>query len=102
MRKKKILRVIFFSVACLITVYPVQPTYADGDMGLVVQGVGKTLFSAFQIPACMLQNATTMFPVGLLGGVVQGTYRMLTGTLSGVADIARGGAPYAKYLVFAL
>ena len=77
-----------------------QPAHAD-SMGLLFRGVARTLFSAFEIPRSILEDSTrVMFPFGILTGTINGTLRMLTGTLAGGLDIARGAAPYAKYAVF--
>ncbi len=76
-----------------------SPAYAEVNQ--ILRGVGKTLFSTVEIPKSMIeQSKTTIFPVGLLTGAVQGTYRTVVGTVNGVVDIAAGAAPYAKYLIF--
>lgn len=76
------------------------PAYAD-SIGLIFQGVAKTLFSVFQLPKAMWAYTTELgFPVGLVAGTVLGTVDTVLSTLGGAADIARGAAPYAKYAVF--
>jgi hypothetical protein len=67
----------------------------------LIQGTAKTLLSAFEIPRTMLQHSQQMmFPFGLVTGSVVGAARTVTGTLSGVFDLARGAAPFAKYAIF--
>ena len=76
-----------------------EPAYANP--GLILRGVAKTIFSAFQIPASMMQDSTrVMFPFGLITGAVRGSVKTVVGTMSGAVDLARGGAPYAKYAAF--
>ena len=76
------------------------PAHAQDNIGLVFRGVAKTLVAAFQLPGSILTQSVQQFPLGLITGTVTGTFKMIAGTLSGGADIARGAAPYAKYLVF--
>ena len=78
----------------------VPPAHAADNIGLLMRGVARTVFSAFEIPKQMLASSTTAFPLGLVGGAINGTMRTVAGTLVGATDIARGAAPYAKYLVF--
>ena len=73
--------------------------YAD-SIGLLFRGVAKTVGAVFQVPASMLAGSTQAFPLGLIGGAVGGSMKAVAGTISGAADIARGAAPYAKYMVF--
>lgn len=77
-----------------------ESAYAQDNIGLVFRGIAKTLVSAFQLPGSILSQSIQQFPLGLITGTVQGTFKMIAGTLSGGADIVRGAAPYAKYLVF--
>ena len=75
--------------------------YADGDIGLIFQGVARTFLSVFEIPRAMMEQSTqVLFPFGIVTGAVTGTVRTVIGTLAGAADIARGAAPYAKYMIF--
>ena len=86
----------FFSLSPLI--------YAGtgDDAALILRGTAKTVGSVLQVPASMLADSTqVMFPFGLLTGAVKGTVRAVVGTVSGALDIARGGAPYAKYALLA-
>ena len=81
------------------------PAYAtDGDnVALLFRGVARTLFSSVEIPRTILQNpGGTPFPVNLVTGTIAGTLKTVAGTVMGAADLARGSAPYAKYLVFAV
>ncbi len=77
-----------------------RPVYAD-DIATITQGVARTLFSVFDLPKDMITGATNSFPLGLITGTITGTMKMVTGTVLGVADIARGAAPYAKYAALA-
>ena len=79
------------------------PAYAgDGrNLGLIFRGVAKTVGAVFEIPKAMLVDSTqVMFPFGLLTGAVNGTFRTVGGAVGGALDMARGAAPYAKYLIF--
>lgn len=73
--------------------------YAD-NIGLIFRGVAKTIGAALQLPISLLAGSTKQFPLGLVGGAVEGSVKAVAGTISGAADIARGAAPYAKYMVF--
>ena len=74
--------------------------HAQNNIGLIARGVSKILGAAFQVPAHMLAGSTRYFPFGLLTGAMSGTFHTLGGVLGGGFDVARGAAPYAKYLVF--
>ncbi len=77
------------------------PQPASANIPLIARGVGRTLSAVFSLPAAMIQDSTrAIFPLGLIMGTVRGTMMMLTGTVMGAFDLARGAAPYAKYLVF--
>ncbi len=91
---KKYLVFLILSLMILSFIPPVA--YAD-NLGFIARGIGKTLSSVFQIPRSLLQNGAHAFPLGLVYGVIDGSLKTVTGALSGVFDIARGGAPYAKY-----
>ena len=95
MNKKKRILITFLFLLLFGTAHP-----AYADLGLVASGVAKTLFSAVQIPKDMMANAGTAFPIGLLVGAVSGAVKTVIGTGMGAFDIARGAAPYAKYLIF--
>ena len=86
----------FFSFSPLVHASP------GNDAALILRGTAKTVGSVLQVPASMLADSTqVMFPFGLLTGAVKGTVRAVVGTVSGALDIARGGAPYAKYALLA-
>lgn len=75
----------------------------DRDISYAARGTAKILGGVFAIPKAMLQDSgRMMFPFGLVTGAVRGTVQTVTGVVSGVADVARGGAPYAKYAALAL
>jgi hypothetical protein len=73
------------------------------DISYAARGASKLVGSIFAIPKAMLQDSgRVMFPFGLVTGAVRGTVQTVGGVVSGVADVARGGAPYAKYAALAL
>ena len=68
---------------------------------LLFRGVGKALVAVLSIPVGLATGAAQGgFPFGMIGGVVKGTANAVGGTLSSAFDLARGGAPYAKYAAF--
>ena len=91
---------IRFLAALLIGTLMFCPNAHAGGIPLIMRGVGRTLFSVFQIPKDMITHSTQAFPLGLVAGTVGGTMKAVAGTVVGAVDIARGAAPYAKYLVF--
>jgi hypothetical protein len=86
------------ALALLLALAFSTPAYANP--ALIMRGVGRTIFSVLQLPAEMLANSGRAFPLGMVAGAVSGTMKAVAGTVIGAADIARGGAPYAKYAVF--
>lgn len=57
--------------------------------------------SVFQIPKAILtHSAQQPFPLGVLTGTVDGSFRTIGGLLTGALETASGAAPYAKYMVF--
>jgi len=95
---------ILFLILCtgmLLLGWPSKALFAKSSAGYLMRGTAKTFLSAFEIPRTMLQHSQqVMFPFGLVTGTVVGAARTVTGTLSGVFDLARGAAPYAKYAIF--
>ena len=77
---------------------------SDGDnLALVFRGVARTLFSSVEIPRTIIENpGGTPFPFNVVTGTVAGALKTVAGTVMGAGDIARGSAPYAKYLMLAL
>ena len=78
--------------------------YADDgeNIAYAARGAGKIFGSLFAIPKAMLQDSGhVLFPFGLVTGAVRGTVQTVTGVVGGVVDVARGGAPYAKYAAIA-
>ncbi len=75
-----------------------RPAYADLD--LVARGMAKTFAAVLETPKGVITGAGSSFPLGIIPGAITGTMRTVAGTVMGAADIARGAAPYAKYLVF--
>lgn len=91
---------LLFALLLAILTSFAAPAYAD-NMGLIFQGVAKTLLSVFQLPKAMIAYTQELgFPLGLITGTVLGTVDTVLGTLGGAADVARGAAPYAKYMIF--
>lgn len=91
---------ISFLILLLMLICFFSPSAYAGGIPLIVRGVGRTLFSVLQIPKDMIVNSPKAFPLGLIGGTIAGTGKAVVGTIVGAVDIARGAAPYAKYLVF--
>ena len=79
-----------------------SPSSARADMARIAGGLAKTMYALVQVPANMVAGGAQSFPLGLVTGAVTGTVKMAVGTVMGVADMAAGAAPYAKYAVFAL
>jgi len=77
---------------------------SDGEnIAYATRGAGKIFSSMFAIPKAMLQDTgRVLFPFGLVTGAIRGSVQTVTGVVGGVADVARGGAPYAKYAALAL
>jgi hypothetical protein len=74
----------------------------DQDISYAMRGTGKIVGGVFAIPKAMLQDSgRVMFPFGLVTGAIRGTFQTVTGVVGGVVDVARGGAPYAKYAAIA-
>ena len=84
----------------LLFIFCVFTTPVHAAVNQVLRGAGRTLFSVVEIPKSIVQQSTRSFPLGIVTGTVQGTYRAVAGTVSGVVDMAVGAAPYAKYLIF--
>jgi hypothetical protein len=95
--KTQILRFTTLVLFCCLLLD--NPAYAD-NIGLVMQGVARTLFSVAELPKSIIVGGASSFPFGIITGTLEGTMRATAGTLIGATDIARGAAPYAKYMVF--
>lgn len=77
--------------------------FAKPTDALIFRGIGKAIVSVLSIPVGVATGAAQGgFPFGMIGGVVKGTANAVGGTLSSAFDLARGGAPYAKYAAFAI
>lgn len=76
-----------------------HPVYAEG-IPLILDGAARTFFSVLQLPKEILDSSSHSFPFGLIGGAITGTAKAVGGTIGGAADMARGAAPYAKYMIF--
>lgn len=96
-------------VSCLglllsLSLAPVSLYAGDGEnVAYAARGASKIFGSLFAIPKAMLQDTGRVpFPFGLVTGAVRGTVQTVGGVVGGVADVARGSAPYAKYAALAL
>ncbi len=97
-KKNSVLSAILF---LLLILGNASPALAGGNPGLILRGVARLVVSVFEVPKSMAsQSARVAFPFGLATGAVEGALRMTAGTLAGTFDIAKGSAPYAKYLLF--
>ena len=101
MKRLKILLSLLFVVGIFLA-----PSlgYAEvgEDISYAMRGAGKIVGGVFAIPKAMLQDSgRVMFPFGLVTGAIRGTVQTVTGVVGGVVDVARGGAPYAKYAAIA-
>ena len=74
---------------------------AANSVDYLASGLIKAVSSVFYIPIEMIKDSgQILFPFGLVTGAVKGSVKTVGGLLGGAFDIARGAAPYAKYLVF--
>jgi len=96
-----------FLVFALVLGLFLMPSLSYAEMGedisYAARGAGKIVGGVFAIPKAMFQDSgRVLFPFGLVTGAVRGTVQTVTGVVGGVVDVARGGAPYAKYAALAL
>ncbi|MBN1687717.1 MAG: hypothetical protein JW893_01305 [Candidatus Omnitrophica bacterium] len=97
MKKKAV--ILLFLFVFLLGAPMTKSVYADN--GLIVRGVARTLLSVVEIPKAIISHSQrVIFPVGIVTGALEGTFRTVMGTLAGTLDIAQGAAPYAKYMLF--
>jgi len=99
---KGILPTVFASIllGAILLVFSPQ-AFAKPTDALLFRGIGKAIVSVLSIPVGVATGAAQGgFPFGMIGGVVKGTANAVAGTLSSAFDLARGGAPYAKYAAF--
>ena len=95
--RKCFLVCFLFSILYLL----VSPDFAFADNNAyILRGVAKILGAAFQLPGQILEKGATEFPFGILTGTVNGVAQTFWGLLSGSLDVAKGAAPYAKYMFF--
>ncbi|MBP9864974.1 MAG: hypothetical protein KBC91_01080 [Candidatus Omnitrophica bacterium] len=91
-------------IACLLGLMMILASpsaMAKPTDALLFRGIGKALVAVLSIPVGVATGAAQGgFPFGIIGGVVKGTASAVGGTLSSAFDLARGGAPYAKYAAF--
>lgn len=74
--------------------------FAVDNNAYILRGVAKIMSAAFQLPGHLIQDSVKSFPFGLVTGAVNGAFQTFWSVLSGGLDIAKGGAPYAKYALF--
>ena len=97
MKKLKAFWILLLILGAWLASFPVYAGTGD-DISYATRGAGKIVGSVFAIPKAMFQDSgRMMFPFGLVTGAVRGTVQTVTGVVGGVVDVARGGAPYAKY-----
>ena len=102
MKKTKTFLVLWLVLSALLTPSLGYAEMAE-DISYAARGAGKIVGGVFAIPKAMLQDSgRVLFPFGLITGAVRGTVQTVTGVVGGVVDVARGGAPYAKYAALAL
>ena len=99
MRLKKIF--LYLALFSFYLMFMSPPVYAGFTSGLA-----RTLLAPLEIPKAMLQGGLN--PVSIVGGVLSGTTRAVTGVVGGLGEMAQGtastatqaaqvAAPYAKY-----
>ncbi len=97
---------IFSAILIVMNMFLIPSVGCAGtgeDVAYATRGAGKIVGSVFAIPKAMWQDSgRVMFPFGLVTGAVRGAVQTVTGVVSGTVDVARGGAPYAKYAALAL
>lgn len=97
---------IGLSVFLILGVFlaPFSVYAGDGEnVAYAARGASRIFGSLFAIPKAMLQDSGhVLFPFGIVTGAVRGTVQTVGGVVGGVADVARGAAPYAKYAALAL
>jgi hypothetical protein len=96
-----------FLVLMLVLGLLLMPSFGYAEVGedisYAARGASKIVGGVFAIPKAMFQDSgRVLFPFGLVTGAVRGTVQTVTGVVGGVVDVARGGAPYAKYAALAL
>jgi hypothetical protein len=102
MKELKTFCVLLLVLGVLFESFPVYAAVGE-DISYATRGAGKIVGSVFAIPKAMLQDSgRMMFPFGIVTGAIRGTVQTVTGVVGGVVDVARGGAPYAKYAALAL
>ncbi len=102
MKKPKTFLVLLLVLSVLLKSPPVFAEVGE-DIAYATRGASKIVGGVFAIPKAMLQDSgRVLFPFGLVTGAIRGTVQTVTGVVGGVVDVARGGAPYAKYAALAL
>jgi len=96
---KALLPILLSVMMVVLTPY----AFAKPTDALIFRGIGKAIVGVLSIPVGVATGAAQGgFPFGMIGGVIKGTASAVGSTVSGAFDLARGGAPYAKYAAFAI
>ncbi len=74
----------------------------DGtNFAYIGRGFFRILTAVFELPKHVIEKTLTEpLIVGTVDGAVSGTVYAVSAVAKGTLDIARGVAPYAKYMVF--
>ncbi|MFA5159276.1 MAG: hypothetical protein WC484_02085 [Candidatus Omnitrophota bacterium] len=103
MKKFRALSCLLLAIIVFLASRSVYASSVGEDVSYAARGASKIVGGVFAIPKAMLQDSgRVMFPFGLVTGAIRGTVQTVTGVVGGVADVARGSAPYAKYAAMAL
>jgi len=87
----------------LVLLLSAPSAHAKSTDVFLLRGLGKAVVAVLSIPVGVASGAAQGgFPFGMIGGVIKGTTTAVGTTISSVFDLARGGAPYAKYAAMAL
>lgn len=90
-------------LVCILFFTSLPSLYADDvqNVSYIERGFFRIFTAAFQLPRYLIHKTLTGPPiVGTLDGAVTGAFYTVSSVVGGAFDIARGAAPYAKYLVF--
>lgn len=100
-KAKQISIAILVSLLILFTPDTSLATNDDKNFSYISRGFFRILTAAFQIPQYLVHKTLSEpLGVGTVDGALTGAYYAVRELAGGALDIARGVAPYAKYLVF--
>ena len=90
-----ILGIFFFGSPSSVCADDVQ------NINYLERGFFRIFTAAFQLPIYLIQKTLNGPPiVGTVDGALSGTFYTVSSVVGGTFDLARGAAPYAKYLIF--